>query len=210
MPVQFPFSVYILIIGSILSILLVSIAWRRRPARGAATAAILLTGCAIWCLAYALELASTLLLLKTIFGRLAYIGILLIPNAYLVFVIQLIDRTDWISYKRLAALAIEPALVILALGSNSFHQLFYRAENLVTLNGMVYLEVVHGPLFFIHTIYSYFILIAGTFLLIRVIFRSFAVYRRQGVIIILGVLAPWILNLIYILGLILPQSRVKH
>ena len=59
------------------------------------------------------------------------------------------------------------------------------------------LESVLGPAFWLHTVYSYLLTGAGTFLLLRNFVRMPRVYRRQASALLVAVCAPWAGNIVY-------------
>ncbi len=88
------------------------VVWRRRgsPGRNSLCVAILAT--AAWSFAYALELSATGSGDRELWGALKYVGITVLPPAWLVFALQYTGRVGRPSPRLLGALSIEPLLVL--------------------------------------------------------------------------------------------------
>lgn len=70
------------------------------------------------------------------------------------------SSADWVPTRRLLALlAIEPLLVTVAVAANPLHLLFYSGPGAATLSTPN--EWQHGPLFWVHTAFSYGLVAIG-------------------------------------------------
>lgn len=161
-----------------------------------------LYGTSIWSLANGVQQILVELTPKLITGWLVYIGILIVPAAWFAFGIQFSGKGAWLHTWRAAILAVVPLLTFVALLTNPLHNQFYTATTLGKTGNFTTILVVHGPLFWIHTIYSYILLLAGTLVLLITRLQGQALYRRQAWSLVLAALAPWILNVIYLLKLV--------
>ena len=85
---------------------------RRRGSRAGVALAVLLAAVAWWGLAYALELTADDVAIKSRWGDLKYLGVCLLAPAWLVFVLQYTNRGERVTTRFLAALAVEPAIVM--------------------------------------------------------------------------------------------------
>ncbi len=195
---QFPPVFFIYITTAILSGVLAFIAWTRRPAAGAGAIGWVMVGCALWSLGDALEHLMINFTLKQWVDLSSYLGILLVPAAWLVFTIQYTGKGRSINRRLLAALTIEPLLVVIAILTDPYHHLFYSVRYLSYDHGFVHLFIQHGPLFLVHSAYSYILIAVGMFLLARSMINLPAIYRKQSLILILSALLPGGCNLAYI------------
>jgi PAS domain S-box-containing protein len=66
-------------------------------------------------------------------------------------------------------------------------------------NGLAFSNKTYGPGFWIYWSYSYLLLLAATVLTIRLVLASPRIFRWQSLLVTLGILAPWVANLLYIL-----------
>lgn len=179
-------------------------AWSRRPARGAAALSALFVGLALWMGLYSLELASPSEALAVALNHLGFIGVGVVPAGWLLFALAYTERLPRRPGRLLAALAIEPLLVQLALWTNASHHAFYTRLEWTLWNGLPILQRAYGPLFWLHTVYSYGLLLVGTAWLLFTLIRHSAFYRAQAPFFLIAIGLPWLVNLLRLSNLLLP------
>jgi PAS domain S-box-containing protein len=196
-----PYSVALLVIG-VESITLTLIIWRRSHGkRGVIPFTLMMSGLAIWSLAYAIEIMVPDLPGKLLWTRIEYLGIVSIPVTAFLFCVDYTGVDRWLSRQNVILVSIMPLVTILMLSTNDLHHLFYTRVGLVPIGQYTELDVSHGPWFWIHAAYSYLLMLFGIGLLARALVRSPELYRGQLVTLLAGMLAPWIGNAVYISGL---------
>ena len=144
-------------------------AWRRRPAPGALPAALLLLAVAVWLVALGLEMSRTDRLAKIIFTYIEYIGIVVVPAFWTVFVLEYTGRQEWLARGRVALLAIEPAIILPLIWTNEFHHLFWPTISLEDSGTFVAWVATHGALYWVQIAYSYSLILFVTALLVFVV-----------------------------------------
>lgn len=154
-----------------------------------------------WSFWYGMEIATPDLATKTIWAKLEYIGVAIVPIAWFIFAIRYTGRTRWWTRERQLALFIVPIITILVVLTNDFHHLNWATVALDTSGQFAVMDVSYGVWFWIHSIYSYTFILAATVVFIQGYFRSPSAYRRQHATLLIGVLIPWISNAIYLSGL---------
>ena len=171
---------------------------RRRHTLGAIPFSLLLAAIAQWNASYALQLSSTSLGAKIVFSNLLYIGVVSVPGLWLLFALQYTGRMERLS-PRIWLLVIDPlAIIVLAWAD---HLGIFRTLSLDLRGEFAVLSIAYGPVFWVHAAYSYLLLLIGTLLLGPVLFQAPFLYRRQAWTVLVGVLAPWLGNALYISGL---------
>ena len=198
---QFPPYIWPLIIAGTVAFVLALLAWRRRPAPGALSLALLLLAAVEWSVFYALELASRDRSLALFCARMEYLGIVTIPAAWLALVLQQTGRENWLARRRWLLLTIEPALTWLAALTNDHHGLLWSRLERVAQGPYIVTSVTYGAWWWVHFAYSYLLLLFGAILLLRELPRSLPPYRGQILALLSGVLLPWLANALYIFGL---------
>ena len=188
-----------LVMAAALSATLAFFAWRRRPASGATPLALLMLAVAEWTLAYAWEVGSPNPQTKHLWAQMQYLGIVTVPVAWLAFVFQYTGRGKWLTRRNMAVLVVEPLLILLLVRTNDGHKLIWRDTSLIA-SGFP-LSYTYGVGAWGNIAYSYLLLLIGTFLLLQALVRSPRVYRRQVVTLLIGALAPWVGNALYISSL---------
>lgn len=191
-----------LLIAAVISATLTLYAWRRREATPAATSfAVLMLAVAEWSLGYALELGSTDLAAITFWAKIEYFGIAVVGPAWLAFALQFSNRDQWLTRRGLALLAFIPSITLLAVWTTESYGLLWSRLELDTSGSFPALAVTYGPWFWVHSAFSYTCLLLGTILFIRMVLAFPRLYRLQAGFLLLGVLAPWISNGLYLAGL---------
>jgi PAS domain S-box-containing protein len=191
MPWRFTAAGWLMLGGAAFFALAVGYVWRRRGDALAVSLLVMLLAGLEWSVAYALELSVADQAARQLWGDLKYVGICLLPPAWLAFVFHYLGRTRWPTRVVGALLAVEPLAVLVLLANDATHDLvrFYTSE------GGVVAEA--GPLFWAHLIYTDVLLWVGTAVFVLASARLSRLYRRQGMIVLVSVLLPWGTNLLY-------------
>ncbi|RME98047.1 MAG: PAS domain S-box protein, partial [Chloroflexi bacterium] len=164
----------------------------------------ILLGTVIWIAATIPELIATDLATKIFWSKTQYIGILMVPVSWLVFSCRYTNRDAWINRKSLILLSIFPALTLLMVWTNELHHLIWTTVTPEPVGQMVLKHTEHGWWFWLHTAYSYALMFIGTVLFIVVFIQSPRLYRRQSALILVGVLMPWLANVVYLWDIAMP------
>lgn len=196
-----PYSLPLLLVAIISSVLAVVI-WRRRPGTGINSFLILNLALVFWSSLDALGFMIEDLDTRLFFSNLAYIGITGVPAAWFTFALEYTGREKWLSRRNILLLLIEPLAVVLLAFTDYRYHLFRASARLETDGPVSFLISTYGPAFWLHAVYSYSLLIGGTLLLVEGAVRSQPVYRRQFMMLLLASAVPWIVNALFIFGLL--------
>jgi diguanylate cyclase (GGDEF)-like protein/PAS domain S-box-containing protein len=165
--------------------------WRRRgsPGRNSLCLAILAT--AAWSFAYALELSAMTTGDRVLWGALKYVGITLLPAAWLMFALQYTGRIGRPSPRFIGALAIEPVAVLALLAVPGTRHLirFYPPgppQPIPTASA--------GTLYWLHVIYSNALILTGSAILLVSVVRVSRLYWRQSLTLLVAICLPLIGN----------------
>ncbi len=181
-------------------ILLLARVWKVRREPGAYSLMGSILCLVIWTFTYALEIASTDIGVKTFWLKAEYIGIPFISLAIFSFGLTHSEGGKWLSWNRLALLAIVPGLTFILALTNEHHNLLWTQITPPPAS-VGPLAVEHGLWFVIYAVYSYALLLFTAFFFVRVAVRKRGIYRSQALIMLVGMLAPWIGNVIYLFQL---------
>jgi PAS domain S-box-containing protein len=154
----------------------------------------------IWAIAYGFELSVSTLPEMLFWINIEYIGISFLPTTWIVFVIKFIGKNKWLTLKNRIIIFAFPIIALLLVWTNQWHHIHYEQVSLNTSGPFPLLAIKPGPWYYIHTVYFYFMLAWGIYLLIKVQ-KTDPIYRKQNIAIITGALIPWLVNFIYLLGL---------
>jgi signal transduction histidine kinase len=183
----------LLLAGTACVVLAVAFVWRRR-ANAAAASLLVVLAAMQWSLAYALELGAGDPAGRQFWGDLKYVGICLLPPAWLAFVARYTGRTGWSNPAVGALLVIEPVAVLLLLANRATHDLI-RFEAAAPAGGAAAVEA--GPLFWPHLIYTDAVIWTGTAILLLTLGRMSRLYRRQSAVLFGAVFLPVVVNLLF-------------
>jgi len=195
-----PFTLPLLVAATV-SAALALYAWRRRSAPGGLPFIGLMLAIAVWSLGYALELAGADLVTKLFWARAQYLGIVLVPVAWLAFALQYTDRSRWLTHRRLLLMVLVPLLTLLLAWTNDVHHLIWSRADLYRHGAFSVLALTYGPMFWVFAAYTYLALLLGSFLLLQSLFYAPRLVRWQTIALLIAVLAPWGGNLLYLSGL---------
>ncbi len=186
-----------LLIAIGITITLAVIAWNRRPIPGAVSLALFMIAVTVWLIGYTLELISEPLDAKILWAKVQYIGIVSAPLAGLAVSLIATGRKG-LSRRAMIALSIPPIITLLLVWTNEWHGAIWRTTSLPPPSVFPALQVEHGVWFWVHVAYSYAMLLVISVQLVRWTIRAPALYRGQAIVVLLGGLAPWIANVIYV------------
>ena len=200
----FQYTPYIppLLLAATLSAVIAFGAWRRRGrVPGAISAAVLMLGVAWWSLAYAFQLSSTTLAAKLAWSRAVYLGMVVIPSAWLAFALAYTGRGQLLTRGNVAILAVEPLVTVVLAWTNGSHGLIHSSARLSTGFPAVMLDLTNGPWLWIDVVYSYALNLLGCLLLLQAYFGAPSYYRGQVGVLLLGAGVPWVAEIVSFSGL---------
>jgi PAS domain S-box-containing protein len=205
---QFAFITISLVLTFFLALGIALFSWQRRHAGVWAGPFAFLSGAvAWWAIFYALELSASSLELKLFWAKIEYIAIVSIPVLWFLFAMMYTARLHWIRPFRVGLLFVIPVTTLLLVFTNEWHALIWRQTSLAQTGAFSILDLSYGVGFFVHSVYSYGLLLVGTAVLLIGAYRAPRPYRWQNVGLVLGALVPWIANVVYLLNL-LPGPNV--
>ena len=172
-------------------------AYRQRETPGAKVFAGLMLCFVGWSLAYAIALSIPSQTAQIFLANIVFMCIAAVPVLWLIFTLQYTGQTlhkwQW--------LLILPTITILMTWTDPYHNWMRSEVGMVTIDSFVVFTSTLGPYFWVHALYSYVLLLCGTIVLWRMVQRTRHVYRKQGLILLFGVLTPWTSNALYLSGL---------
>lgn len=182
-------------------VLLGSYAWHHRTAHPAAPSFVwLIVPVAVWLMAYGFEILGRTVAAKEVWETVIIISLAWLPYCWLVFAIQYSGHESWLTPGRLAFLAWPAVVTTLLTLTNSLHGLVW-SEILLDSSGPFLATVpVRGLWFWVHGILGYSTVLFGIGLFVFFVMRSAAIFRLQGLLVILASLTPLVGNAAHITG----------
>ncbi|HEX3044084.1 MAG TPA: histidine kinase N-terminal 7TM domain-containing protein, partial [Bacillota bacterium] len=133
--------------------------------------------------------------LEAVFMGIFYIGLIFVPPTFLITSLtfsQVNFKFRWFH----SLLLVIPLVSIGLVWTNQFHHLFFIKNNIFST------EIIYGPYFYIHTVFSYLCLIIAYFIFLRSSIKNTGFLSRQSILLFLGGVIPFIINCALTLQLI--------
>jgi diguanylate cyclase (GGDEF)-like protein len=160
----------------------------------------MLAAISLWIGAYALELLLHDHRVSVWMHRLVFVGVALTPPAVLLTALEASGRRLGRLGERLLWLLLVPipAASILLTFTNDHQAFFWSPAAVVRVGSLSPIETVHGPWYWVHTVFSYACLLTGFFTLSYHYLRS---NRRLGEApaVAVAFLFPWAANAVHVL-----------
>ncbi len=153
-----------------------------------------------WSLAYAMEWLGADFATKLFWIKIEYFGIVSVPVFWLIFSLEYTGRRSLLTWRSRAVLFLIPLITVVLVWTNQWHKLIWQRMWIDTTGGLHALENVKGACFWVFAAYAYVLMLAGTILIGREVGRVPALYRRHARIMLIGILFPWLGNIIYLSG----------
>lgn len=189
-----------LLISAALSGGVVAYIYRRRRSPGAGALLTLMCGVVVWTLGYALQMASVDADAVFFWSAVQFMGVLTVPTLWFVFALKYTGRAVALRGWRYWLLPV-PIATAMMVWTNPYHHFFWVRLRPYQYPDFLVTELDHGPGFWLHASYSYVLLLVGTVILLRALFRSPPGYRPQLGAALLGAGAPWLANALSIFDL---------
>jgi len=178
-------------------------AYRNRQIPGSLPFAALAASLSHWALVYAVAIQVT----DDTFWRLTLLKIQwvahpTIPLWLFFFALQYTGHDEVLTRKTVPAFAAVPALVIVGVWTNPWHQLLWTEQAIHVVDGMAVLVPTYGPAFWVNIVYGYGIEAVAIALLLGLIYKSEYLYADQSVLLFVGIVVPLIANVheIFVVG----------
>lgn len=177
--------------------------WRHRESPAVYPMAGVMLALAWWAAMQGLEVAVADVPGKIFWTQLQYLGIVSTPTLWLLLVLQFTGLdARWLTRRTIALLALHPLATLLAVWTNGWHHWIWAEVTTIPYGNLQIWAAVHGPGFWLHTVYAYGLLLLGIGVLLRAALSYPHLYREQALILFIGSFIPWVLNALVILKLV--------
>ncbi len=189
-------------ISLLLSITLAIRVWGQRQVSGrsATLIAALMLAVIWWTLFYTLEIAIPGDSFKLFCNSAKFVGIVFVPVIWMLFGLQYTGRTQWLTRNRIASFCIVPCLTLIIIATNGTHNLFSKDLGILSFGDFAVASSTPGIWFWVHSFYSYLLIMLASYFLFRQFAGSPGLYRRQLIALLVAVVAPMIGNAVTIFG----------
>ncbi len=183
-------------VAAVISAALAVFASRRRGLPMAPAFTVMMAGEAAWAFFEALELVLVDGELKQISNNFRVAGAVITVLGMLAFVLRYTGCTDWLKFRRFAAISAPAVAMVLVAWTNSWHHLYWTKHDHLVIDGLQLAKPEYGPGFWAHFSYCYLLIAVETVLLAQAVVRSAGVYRAQSAVLLFAVILPWVVSMI--------------
>lgn len=190
-------AIAILVIGAVLGVAQVTLARARAGAPAALWVGLVGALTALWCSAYALEVAASGEETVVLLARVQWIAVAFIPLAMLMSALAF--RGDRLPAREVAALAVPGVIALVLAWTNDAHRLLW--SDIARLEGDRTFTFSPGPAYVMFVVYAYLLLAVGTAMVISAV-RNLP--SRQGPLmplVLVAIFLPWVANLAFHVGI---------
>ncbi len=156
---------------------------------------------AVFSLGMVLQLTSVELSAQILATNIQYIGLVVLPIAWFIFSLQYTGHDKWLTNRNFLLLAIIPFVTVVLAWTNSYHSLMWEGMHLGNSGPFLIIVKTYGPWFWVHTSYSYMLIMLGVLVLVQRLFRPPRLYRVQSIALLISVIVPLGWNIVYVFNL---------
>jgi len=160
----------------------------------------LMVAVAVWSLAYGMEFISPDLTLKLWWVKVEYFGAAWVGPLIFSFILVIAGGKWQLNKTGYVLLSFVPLLVIILVLTNNDHHLMW-SHAWLDLSGrapaMAYSREIG---FWGYTAVSYILILVGTIVLIHSLISARGIFRKQLVVVLVGIMFPWFSNVLYLFG----------
>ncbi|MFC6757185.1 MULTISPECIES: histidine kinase N-terminal 7TM domain-containing protein [Haloarcula] len=166
------------------------LAWRERPEPGAMPLVLLMAGQCWWSATLLFQIQATTAAGRAFFIDISWIGIALIPVAWLVFALEYSGYNEYTTQRHVLLAAVIPAITVFLALTDQYHQLLYVDTPMR----------LPGPWFWVIAAYTYLLGVLGIVPLLELVTSQVRTFRGQSLALLIGLVAPWVTNLLFLSG----------
>lgn len=187
------------IISTIINLLITKVAYDHREQRGGWSFSGLMFAVSWWGFAAGIQYSSFDLETNYFWAKMLYFGIAQVPFWYTTFAWEISGNQHLINRRNLLLLAIVPAIIILVVWTNDYHHWVWTDYHWIEqYKAWEYTKNWGLSHFIVGYIYAW--LFYGGYLIARETIRDIREFFWQGIMLLAGIIIPWVMNLLYIIN----------
>jgi len=194
-----PYTIPLIVTTVILAAAAVYTWWRSFVA-GARVVALLIFIGAIFILTYTVEVSSTDMPTKVFWDKIQFLSMTVVPVLWLNYVLQFTGHEKWVTRRNLLLLAIVPVILTFLAFTNEYHRLIWGRVVLSDEDILSELGKTYNIGYDLFLVYSYVLILAGIFLLVRMLVHARYSYYQQNKTLVFAVFFPLAGITLYLLG----------
>ncbi|HQE91653.1 MAG TPA: histidine kinase N-terminal 7TM domain-containing protein [Anaerolineae bacterium] len=201
------YSIYFILapLATFISAAVLLYAWRYQASHEMPSLIGLMFTIVGWLTCNILELAASTAAGTLFWAKMGYLFVTSTALMWVRFALHYTDKHSWLKPSRFAWLCIIPLTTVILVFTNDMHGLMWATYTFVptSVGQALAIQITrHGLWFYVNVFYEYGLVAIGAVLIIRQSLRSFNIYRRQSVWLVLGSLMPMAGNAIYVFRIV--------
>jgi len=153
-------------------------------------------------------LAQTVFLV-TLFAKLQYLSILILPIAFTGFCLQYTGHDRYVAPRLWIVFAGFAALLFMAVATNELHGLFWSRVEYPVVDGLLTMRPDYGPLFWVAGSCIWGLMALGVLVVLRSYAMERSLYRMRSILVVAGALVPAVLSAFHVFRFI-PGSSTDY
>lgn len=186
---------------AMVALVVARVVWDGNDQPGARPLFVLILAAGWWSLTSAIGHASTELTVKLLAFNSSYLGIAVVPVAWLVFATEYTGHHRHPGRIGLGLLSVVPGITAVLALTDHRHEYFRSSAELVESGGAVMLETTPATWFWFWSAYAYLLIAIGAILLLRRVVTSETLFRDQAALLIVASALPLGGNALYLSGI---------
>jgi signal transduction histidine kinase len=159
---------------------------------------LMIVASTVWIIGSLLRLLTLDPTMYVVLTAVKYVGVTTAPVWFLLFALRYAGQDRWITRWTLAALFVGPVVTVLVILTTEFHGLFYTDFIVVSVGEAQVLSKTRGTWFWVFAIFGWGLLAFGTTILLLTAVGQSSIYRKQSIVISVGIFTPWVTGIAYI------------
>jgi len=186
------YDVILFVASAVVFLMIVNIwRWRRDP--GVKALIVMNIGQGFWTLCYALQLSDFIRPEPYFWSKLMFLGVVMVPASVLVWSSFYTRRNTWVNRRNISLLFLEPIIFNVIIWTDPWHKLF---SGNYSQTGML------GIAFWVHSLYSYILLITGGMFLFLNWLQVAPAHKTQALLAMIALPIATLANAVTIFGMI--------
>ena len=185
--------------AAFLALLVMVMGLRRHSIPGATAFSLMMGAVFVWALTSGLGSAATARDEKMFFAVAGYVGSTNVAPLFLLFALRYRKHSWKPTWWQMAFLWFIPAVTLGLAVTYKWHELIWTGSADGTVLGADVLIFTHGPWFYVSVVYYALLGVLAALILGRAAWRAQRMFVRQTVILLAGLLIPWIFSAAYVL-----------
>lgn len=182
----------LLLFAAAASTIVAHTAWKKRPVPGSIAFAITMLSITQWSLAFLAQMVSADFADKVAWATFQYLGLLILPIAWITFTFQYTGRGQLLTPLNLTSLSLIPAISFFLILTNDAHHLFWQNLGQNTMNGVAFLTITPAFWYWINAGFLYLCFLVGSLLLLTSQrYEISSLSPTQAWFLLFGLLLPW-------------------